>query len=144
MLVHFSCERMDDNIASFMTKGAFGKWFARRVMGNYNFPIFDFHIANSPYTAQEFYNASKNRKTKVAPIGFSINAGSFSKLRAFLSKNASTFARAASTASFFARKKIRSGKKREMRERAGIPENSIALLYAGRISPEKNIGLLVG
>ncbi len=29
-----------------------------------------------------------------------------------------------------------------MRERAGIPENSIALLYAGRISPEKNIPLL--
>jgi glycosyltransferase involved in cell wall biosynthesis len=33
--------------------------------------------------------------------------------------------------------------KREMRERASIPENSIILLYAGRISPEKNIGLLV-
>jgi glycosyltransferase involved in cell wall biosynthesis len=30
-----------------------------------------------------------------------------------------------------------------MRERAGIPENSIVLLYAGRISPEKNVGLLV-
>jgi glycosyltransferase involved in cell wall biosynthesis len=33
--------------------------------------------------------------------------------------------------------------KREMRRRAGIPENSIVLLYAGRISPEKNIALLV-
>jgi glycosyltransferase involved in cell wall biosynthesis len=32
--------------------------------------------------------------------------------------------------------------KREMRERANIPENSVVLLYAGRISPEKNIGLL--
>jgi glycosyltransferase involved in cell wall biosynthesis len=31
---------------------------------------------------------------------------------------------------------------REMRERSGIPAESIALLYAGRISPEKNIGLL--
>jgi glycosyltransferase involved in cell wall biosynthesis len=30
-----------------------------------------------------------------------------------------------------------------MRERAGVPENAIILLYAGRISPEKNIGLLV-
>ncbi|MEJ7701921.1 MAG: glycosyltransferase family 4 protein [Pyrinomonadaceae bacterium] len=29
-----------------------------------------------------------------------------------------------------------------MRRRANIPENSIILLYAGRISPEKNIGLL--
>ena len=33
--------------------------------------------------------------------------------------------------------------KREMRERAGIPETAITLLYAGRVSPEKNIGLLV-
>jgi glycosyltransferase involved in cell wall biosynthesis len=30
-----------------------------------------------------------------------------------------------------------------MRERAGIPKDSTVLLYAGRISPEKNIGLLL-
>lgn len=29
-----------------------------------------------------------------------------------------------------------------MRERAGIPADAVMLLYAGRISPEKNIGLL--
>ncbi|MDQ3800800.1 MAG: glycosyltransferase, partial [Acidobacteriota bacterium] len=33
--------------------------------------------------------------------------------------------------------------KRRMREQANIPENAVMLLYAGRISPEKNIGLLV-
>jgi glycosyltransferase involved in cell wall biosynthesis len=32
--------------------------------------------------------------------------------------------------------------RREMRERAGIPADSTVLLYAGRISPEKNIELL--
>ncbi|MGH9821499.1 MAG: glycosyltransferase, partial [Pyrinomonadaceae bacterium] len=50
MLVHFSCERMDDNIGSFLTSGRLGKWFARRVIGNYTIPSFDFHIANSSYT----------------------------------------------------------------------------------------------
>ncbi|HMJ09008.1 MAG TPA: hypothetical protein VK468_08385, partial [Pyrinomonadaceae bacterium] len=35
MLVHFSCERMDDNIGSFLGGGKFGKWFARRVIGDY-------------------------------------------------------------------------------------------------------------
>jgi glycosyltransferase involved in cell wall biosynthesis len=30
-----------------------------------------------------------------------------------------------------------------MRERSEIPSNAIVLLYAGRISPEKNVGLLV-
>src|SRR5215210_7654934 len=59
MLVHFSAERMDDNVGSFLSQGKFGKWFARRVIGNYTLPNFDFHIANSIYTAQEFYNAYK-------------------------------------------------------------------------------------
>ncbi|MEO8073578.1 MAG: glycosyltransferase, partial [Acidobacteriota bacterium] len=33
--------------------------------------------------------------------------------------------------------------KREMRRKANVPEDAIILLYAGRISPEKNIGLLL-
>ena len=55
VLVHFSCERMDDNVGSFLTSGRIGKWFARRVIGNYTMPNFDYHIANSTYTAEEFY-----------------------------------------------------------------------------------------
>ena len=50
---------MDDNIASFMTKGGFGKWLSRNVIGKYILPTYDFHIANSPYTAEEFFNAIK-------------------------------------------------------------------------------------
>jgi glycosyltransferase involved in cell wall biosynthesis len=33
--------------------------------------------------------------------------------------------------------------KREMARRAGVPHDAVTLLYAGRISPEKNIGLLL-
>src|SRR5215204_6266863 len=66
ILVHFSCERMDDNVGSFLSSGTFGKWFARRVIGNYTIPNFDYHIANSTYTADEFYQSlsvetNKNR-----------------------------------------------------------------------------------
>ncbi len=43
MLVHFSCERMDDNISSFLTTGKTGAWLARSVIGNYTLPTFDFH-----------------------------------------------------------------------------------------------------
>ena len=42
MLVHFSCQRMDDNIASFMTKGSFGKWLSRNVIGKYILPTYRF------------------------------------------------------------------------------------------------------
>ena len=38
MLVHFSCERMDDNIASFMSKGRLGKTLARNVIAKYIIP----------------------------------------------------------------------------------------------------------
>ena len=55
MLVSFSSERMDDNVASFVSKGKIAQWFARRYMGNYLFPSYDFHVTNSAYTAEEFY-----------------------------------------------------------------------------------------
>ena len=64
MLVHFSCERMDDNIGSFLTKGRAGQWLARRVIGNYTLPSFDYHIANSAYTAEEFYESLSQEKNK--------------------------------------------------------------------------------
>ena len=62
MLVHFSCERMDDNIGSFLSSGSLAKWFARRVIGNYTMPNFDYHIANSTYTAEEFFNSLSKDK----------------------------------------------------------------------------------
>ena len=46
MLVHFSAERMDDNIGSFLSEGSVGKRFARSVFANYILPSFDYHIAN--------------------------------------------------------------------------------------------------
>ena len=52
MLVHFSAERMDDNVASFLSNSSWGNWLAKRVMSNYLLPTFDFHIANSAYTAE--------------------------------------------------------------------------------------------
>ena len=64
VLVHFSAERMDDNIESFMTKRAYGSWLARRVVGNYTLAIFDYHIANSVYTAEEFHKAYKKESNK--------------------------------------------------------------------------------
>src|SRR5207247_4831028 len=46
-------------------------------------------------------------------------------------------------AEFFSPRRRSDRVRREMCERAEIPEGSIVLMYAGRISPEKNIALLV-
>src|SRR3954447_17069883 len=57
MMVHFSCERMDDNVRSYLGIGGIGKWFTDLVIRNYHLPAFDFHLANSHYTAQEFFES---------------------------------------------------------------------------------------
>ncbi|HEY8561053.1 MAG TPA: glycosyltransferase, partial [Pyrinomonadaceae bacterium] len=142
MLVHFSSERMDDNVASFISNGSLPRWFARRYMGNYLFPSYDFHVTNSVYTAEEFdlctrreYNPRRQEwftnfcwkalrsarvpvaeRIRICPSG--VDADHFSPARKS--------------------EKVR----RAMIEKSGVPENAVIILYAGRISPEKNVGLL--
>jgi glycosyltransferase involved in cell wall biosynthesis len=142
MLVHFSCERMDDNIGSFLASGNISKWFARRVMGNYNFPTFDYHIANSPYTAEEFYESiEKSKNPRRSDWFFNWCWRVFKAPRVPFRERIFVCPRGVNVEQFSPVRKS-DAVKREMRERADIPENSIVLLYAGRISPEKNIGLL--
>lgn len=142
MLVHFSCERMDDNIGSFLTGGGIGKWLARRVMGNYNFPIFDYHIANSPYTAEEFYESvEKSKNPNRSDWFFNWCWRVFKAPRVPFEERIAVCPRGVNVEQFSPSRKSETVK-REMRTRANIPENSIVLLYAGRISPEKNIKLL--
>lgn len=143
MLVHFSCERMDDNIGSFLTKGKLGRWLARRVIGNYTLPSFDYHIANSAYTAEEFYDSispAKNPKRSSRFLNWCWRY--FAAPRVPAKERIFVCPRGVDAVQFTPERKS-DEVRREMRERAGIPADSIVLLYAGRISPEKNIGLLL-
>ncbi len=143
MLVHFSCERMDDNIGSFLTAGKLGKWFARRVIGNYTMPNFDFHIANSSYTAEEFrdsISAEKNPHRSEWFLNWCWQA--FKAPRLPIDERIFVCPRGVDSA-HFTPKRVSDRVRREMIERSSIPEDAVILLYAGRISPEKNIGLLV-
>jgi glycosyltransferase involved in cell wall biosynthesis len=143
ILVHFSCERMDDNVGSFLTSGRIGRWFARRVIGNYTIPNFDYHIANSAYTAEEFYDSLSPEKNPNRSKGFLNWCWRFFKApRVAAAERIFVCPRGVNSQVFTPDRKSEDTR-REMFERAGIPSSSIALLYAGRISPEKNIGLLV-
>lgn len=143
MLVHFSCERMDDNIASFMMRGRVGRWLARRLMGNYNFPNFDFHIANSTYTAEEFYESVGAKNNKRRSSWFMNACWRFFKApRVPVEDRIFVCPRGVDTAIFTPDHKSVEIKQK-MREIAGVPDDAVLLLYAGRISPEKNIKLLV-
>jgi len=143
MLVHFSAERMDDNIASFMTKSKFGEWLARRVIGNYTLAVFDFHIANSVYTAQEFYKAYKREENRNRSDWFFNKAWQLFKApRVPVEERIYVCPRGVNAEVFRADRKSDAVKK-QMRARAGISDEAIMLLYAGRLSPEKNVGLLI-
>jgi glycosyltransferase involved in cell wall biosynthesis len=143
MLVHFSCERMDDNISSFLSSGKTARWLARRLMGNYNFPGFDFHIANSAYTAEEFIesvSADSNPRRSDRFLNFCWRF--FKAPRVPFRERIHVCPRGVDVEQFSPSRKSEATRK-EMLDRAGASEDPVLLLYAGRISPEKNIDLLV-
>lgn len=143
VLVHFSCERMDDNVGSFLTGGRIGKWFARRVIGNYTIPNFDYHIANSTYTAEEFYESLSSDKNRNRSERFFNWCWRFFKApRVPIQDRIFVCPRGVDSVLFSPERKS-DEVKQEMRRRADIPTGAVMLLYAGRISPEKNIGLLL-
>ncbi len=142
MVVHFSCERMDDNIASFIAGGRIGKWFSRLIMGCYNFPSFDQHIANSPYTAEEFERSVLRKHNPRRPrwlVNFCWRY--FRAPRIPVSERINICPRGVDWARFTPDRRSESVRN-EMISRAGVPPESTLLLYAGRISPEKNVWLL--
>lgn len=143
MLVHFSCERMDDNVGSFLSGGRLGKWFARRVIGNYTMPNFDYHIANSTYTAEEFYNSvSPEANPRRSEWFLNWCWQAFKAPRVPVKERIFVCPRGVDSR-HFTPERLSDEVRREMIGRTAIPESAIILLYAGRISPEKNIGLLV-
>jgi alpha-1,6-mannosyltransferase len=143
ILVHFSCERMDDNVASFLSGGSLAKRFARRVIGNYTIPSFDYHIANSTYTAEEFFESVKHiGKAKRSKWFLNKTWRWLSSPRVPVRDRVIVCPRGVDAIQFTPERRSESVRQ-EMIGRADIPENAIILLYAGRISPEKNVGLLV-
>jgi alpha-1,6-mannosyltransferase len=121
LVVGFSCERMDDNIAAYLGGGAFTRWFSRLYMRWLYFPMFDHLIANSEHTAAELRPASQGhpvtRGVWSRPMGVDTARFSRERRREILRDKLLTTCRGG--------------------------HNSSLLLYAGRLAPEKNLGLLM-
>lgn len=143
MLVSFSSERMDDNIASFVTEGKFSRWIARRYMGNYLFPSYDFHITNSTYTAEELYLSTQKKNNPRRQDWFTNLCWKAVRSARVPIQERIRICPAGVDAEWFSPDRKSEKVRREMIEKAGIPKDSVVILYAGRISPEKNISLLL-
>jgi len=119
-LVGMSCERMDDNVGAFLGWSRAGKLWSQFYLGHLYLPLFDYHIANSSYTAAELRDAMVARHQRpiyVRPMGAEVDD--------------------------FAAAHRSEQSRQKLIARAGGDERTKLLLYAGRVSPEKNISLLI-
>lgn len=120
VLVGMSCERMDDNVGAFLTRGRAGKRWSQTYLGRIYLPLFDYHIANSEYTAEELISAMNpkhQRPVSVLPMGAQVEE--------------------------FAAAHPSEAKRQQLVAQFGGDERTKLLLYAGRLSPEKNLPLLI-
>jgi alpha-1,6-mannosyltransferase len=120
VLVGLSCERMDDNVGAFVTRGSIGTRFSRWYIGNIYLPLFDYHLANSVYTASELQESMRpghRRPVSVMPMG--------AEIEQFSTTLSSPVAR------------------QRLIAMVGGDVKTRLLLYAGRVSAEKNIPLLI-
>ncbi|MDW8303234.1 MAG: glycosyltransferase [Acidobacteriota bacterium] len=140
MLVYFTGERFDTIFSSFVCGGKLGKWFSRRLMGNYNLAMFDFFIANSPFVAEELFESviaehNPRRSQKFFEFCwkfFNSSPRNFEKRVAICPRGVDTNLFSPSRKSQEFRRKIL----------AGLSSNTKLLFSSTRISPEKNISLL--
>ena len=110
VIVGASHERMDENMAAYLSDGPAAARFCRWYMKWLYFPMFDHHITFSEHTAEELIRASHGHKIRrgiwVTPLGVDSDRFVFS--------------------------------------RRCEPGSAVTrLLYAGRLSPEKNVFLLL-
>ncbi len=121
VIVGLTCERLDDNMRSYVSAGWAAQIACERYMRSCYVPRFDFHVAASDYIAAEVRRLLPERlrdRLHVCPMGVDFEA--------------------------FGGGYDRDGKRRELMRRVGGSENTLLLLYAGRLSKEKNLPVLPG
>ena len=143
MLIHLSCERMDDNIGSFISDSDIFRWFSRRYMGNYAFPMFDFHLTNSDYTAQELFDSvSADKNPRRSEFFFNFCWRAFRAAQTPVRQRVFVNLCGVDNVTFNVSRQ-NAETRRKIFQEYNLPVTAKILLYVGRISPEKNIGLLI-
>jgi glycosyltransferase involved in cell wall biosynthesis len=119
VIVGLTCERLDDNMATYISAGAVARRVCERYMRSCYVPRFDFHIAASDYIASEVRRLLPERlrgRLNVCPMG--VDFETFSKIPE------------------------QNTMRQELLRRVGGGEKTVLLLYAGRLSKEKNLLVL--
>jgi alpha-1,6-mannosyltransferase len=121
VMTGLSCERLDDSMSAYLSNSRVAENLSEFYMRSCYAPRFDFHIAVSDYIAAEIRRALPDRMSgslEVLPMGVD--------------------------AEFFGRTRDVRGVREDLLQRLAACPGTILLLYAGRLSQEKNLGLLAG
>lgn len=120
IVVGLSCERMDDNFGTYLGRLPLSRAFCAAYVKWVYFPFFDHHIANSEYTADELRDASRGtmvpRNVWIRPMGVDLQ--------------------------HFSPAKKSCEARRLLLQNFDGADDSVLILYAGRLVPEKNLRLL--
>ena len=119
-LVGMSCERMDDNVLGYITASPHARRLAALYVRKIYGPLFDFHIAVSAYVAAEIREAFPRvrDRLRILPMGVHLEHLGPQHRDPEL--------------------------RRRLQHECGGDGSTMLLLYAGRLSPEKNVALLAG
>jgi glycosyltransferase involved in cell wall biosynthesis len=119
VIVGLTCERLDDNMATYVSASRAARYVCVRYVRQCYVPRFDFHIAASDYIATEVRQLLPERmrgRLHVCPMGVDFAA---------LNQTRQT-----------------SALRHELLVQMAGNTSTIPLLYAGRLAKEKNLGIL--
>src|SRR5262249_52633155 len=121
LVIGLSCERMDDNVRAYLGWSSLARPLVRFYMKWLYFSLFDHHVVNSEYTAEEL---------RVAAVGHALRRGVWIRpmgvdFRDLSPEHRSSVARLG------------------LLRRIGAGSDAALLLYVGRLAPEKNLCLLL-
>ena len=111
-------------------------------MGNYVVPMFDFHLTNSTYTAQEMLDATSSTANPKRSTAFFNYCWRVMRAPKVALKDRVFVNQCGVDNELFSISRRNESTRKKLFAEYKIPSNATILLYAGRISPEKNIGLL--
>jgi alpha-1,6-mannosyltransferase len=117
-LVGLSCERLDDNVEAYIGRSRVSRHAARAFLGRAYVGMFDVHVANSHYTADELRKAM--RKPHLRPVHV---------------------CRMGVDPAFAPDAPRRAEARARLLARCG-DERAALVIYAGRLAPEKHVALL--
>ena len=142
MFVYFTGERFDTIFKTFVMDGRIGGWFSRRVLANFNLPMFDCYIANSRFVADELVISDRKRNNPHRWEWFNHLCRRFFKaLPEPVEERLAICPRGVNTAQFSPKLRTTQARSRICYD-SNVPESAKIIVSATRLSPEKNVRLL--